>query len=352
MNETMKAITVYGPHDMRLENVKMRPLKKDEVLIKVAWTGICATDLAIYTGESSFVKSGEIKYPCRIGHEWSGIVEEVGSDVKNFKKGDRVITDNCVSCGECEACSSGRRFECTNIMSVGTINCWDGCYAEYMYMPECHTYHLSDNVSLEHGALAEPLSIALGAVKKYDITKETTVAIIGTGAIALGAAALASIKGALNVVVIGRKDFKLEAALKCGATHIINSTKENVQQRILEITAGRGADFVIESSGGTGTVNEAMSIAAKRGTIALIAFYERALDGFEVDTLVSKELCVKGVMGEFGLVPEAASYLAKGLRVDGMITQKIELKDVPEFFAHASETGGTRIKAIVRIGQD
>ncbi len=351
MNRTMKAITVYGPNDMRLERVAMRPLKDDEVLVKVEWTGICATDIAIYTGNSSFVKSGEIKYPCRIGHEWSGTVEETGSAVKNFKKGDRVITDNGVSCGECEMCRSGRRFECTDIRSVGTINCWDGCYAEYMYMPECHTYHISDNVSLEHAALAEPLSIALGAVKKYDITENSTVAVIGTGAIALGAAALAGIKRARNVIVIGRKDFKLNAALQCGATHVINSTKEDAVRRVREITGSRGADLVIESSGGADTVNEAMNIAAKRGTVAMPAFYERTLDGFAVDTLVSKELTVKGVMGEFGLVPEAASYLAKGLPVDGMITQRIELEDVPEFFAHAHETGGTRIKAMVRINK-
>lgn len=349
MKQTMKAITVYGPHDMRLEDVAMRPLKKDEVLVRVAWTGICATDLAIYTGESSFVKSGEIKYPCRIGHEWSGVVEEVGEAVTKFKKGDRVITDNGVSCGECAACKSGNRFGCTEIMSVGTINCWDGCYAEYMYMPECHTYPLADNVSLEEGALAEPLSIALGAIKKYDIRPETTVAVIGTGSIGLGAAALASVQGAKKVIVIGRKDFKLEAALKCGATHVINSTKEDVKGKILEITDGKGVDFVIESSGGARTVEEAINIAAKRGTVALLAFYERTLDEFPIDTLVSKELIVKGVMGEFGLVPEAAGYLAKGLPVEGMITHRMELSDVPEFFAKAPETASSRIKALVRI---
>lgn len=327
----------------------MRPLKKDEVLIRVAWTGICATDLAIYTGESSFVKSGEIKYPCRIGHEWSGIVEEVGENVTKFKKGDRVITDNGVSCGECDNCKCGDRFGCTEIMSVGTINCWDGCYAEYMYMPECHTYPLADNVSMEQAALAEPLSIALGAIKKYDITSKTTVAVIGTGSIALGAAALASVKGAKQVIVIGRKDFKLEAALKCGATHVINSTKENALQRVREITGGKGADFVIESSGGPKTVEEAMHVAARRGTVALLAFYERTLDEFPIDTLVSKELVVKGVMGEFGLVPEAAKYLAKGLPVEGMITHRMELAEVPEFFAKSAETSGQRIKALVRI---
>ena len=349
MKSAMKAITVYGPGDMRIEDVPLRPLKKDEVLVRVAWTGICATDLSIYTGESSFIKSGEIRYPCRIGHEWSGIVEEVGESVTKFKKGDRVITDNGVSCGECDNCRCGDRFACTEIMSVGTINCWDGCYAEYMYMPECHTYPLADSVSLEEAALAEPLSIALGAVKKYEIRPETTVAVIGTGSIALGAAALASVKGAKQVVVIGRKDFKLQAALKCGATHIINSTRENAQERLREITGGKGADYVIEASGGPTTVEDAMRLAVRRGTVALLAFYERTLDAFPIDTLVSKELTVKGVMGGFGLVPEAAEYLAKGLPVEGMVTHRIEFSEVPAFFARAAETGGERIKALVRI---
>ena len=207
----------------------------------------------------------------------------------------------------------------------------------------------ADSVSLEEAALAEPLSIALGAVKKYEIRPDTTVAVIGTGSIALGAAALASVKGAKQVIVIGRKDFKLEAALKCGATHVVNSTKENAEERLREITAGKGADFVIESSGGPKTVEEAMRIASKRGTVALLAFYERTLDAFPIDTLVSKELTVKGVMGEFGLVPEAAEYLAKGLPVEGMITHRMELAEVPAFFARSAETSGERIKALVRI---
>ena len=92
-----------------------------------------------------------------------------------------------------------------------------------------------------------------------------------------------------------------------------------------------------------------MRLAVRRGTVALLAFYERTLDAFPIDTLVSKELTVKGVMGGFGLVPEAADYLAKGLPVEGMVTHRIEFSEVPAFFARAAETGGERIKALVRI---
>ena len=94
MSETMKAVTVYGPDDARMETVKKPVASGDMLVIKVLRTGVCATDFSIYTGESSFVKSGEIVYPCRFGHEWAGVVESVGENVKNFKAGDRVFADN------------------------------------------------------------------------------------------------------------------------------------------------------------------------------------------------------------------------------------------------------------------
>ena len=148
----MKAITVYGPRDARLESVPTPPATGDMVLIKVKRTGVCATDLSIFTGESSFIRSGEIKFPCRFGHEYAGVVEAVGPEVKNFKPGDRVYSDNFATCGTCEACLRGDYMSCPTIWSVGTVNCWDGCYAEYMQMPERHVHHLPDVLSMDEGA--------------------------------------------------------------------------------------------------------------------------------------------------------------------------------------------------------
>ncbi len=344
----MKAITVRGPENISMDDVDIRELKDNEILIKVAYAGICATDLAIFTGESSFVKKGLITYPCRIGHEWSGVVEKTGKNVTKFKKGDRVITDNGVSCGECDACQKEDYASCNNKRSVGTINCWDGCFAEYMIMPEFHTYHMAPELSLKEAALAEPLSISLGALRKCTISNNT-VAIIGTGAIGLGCAALADKMGAKNIVVIGRTPFKLERAKECGAHYVINARTEDVCKRIFEITDGIGVDVVIETSGGKETVMQSLDIVKRKGTVILAAFYEKAINDLLIDTLVGKEVTVKGVMGEMGLVPAACRELEKGLRVSGMITHCIDFNDVPEFFRHCRETSGDRIKAIVRI---
>ena len=338
----MRAIVVKGPHNIQMEEVDIRPLKDGEILIKVVYAGICATDLAIYTSETSFVEKGLITYPCRIGHEWSGIVEALGKDVKDFKKGDRVITDNGVSCGECIECQKGNYGLCPNTMSVGTINCWDGCFADYMIMPDRHTYHIADSLSLKEAVLSEPLSISLASLKKCNITKDTKLAIIGTGSIGLGTVALASFLGAGKITVIGRTDFKLEKAKECGANYIINSKREDLAKDL-------DFDYVIETSGNPETVMQAIDIVKKRGSVILAGFYERPLDSFNIDTLVEKEVILKGVMGEYGLVPEVAKYLEKGLKVSSIITHCIDFDETCDFFRNQKSSAKERIKALVKI---
>ena len=202
--ETMKAITVYGPRDARMETVPKPLATGDMIVAKVCRTGVCATDQSIYTGESSFIRSGEIKYPCRFGHEWAGIVESVGPDVKDFKVGDRVYADNFVTCGVCEACKRKDYMSCPSTWSVGTVNAWDGCYAEYMQMPERHVYHLPDELSMDEGALIEPASIAYDAFRGVTLTKDDTAVVFGTGAIGMVAVWLAKYYGAGEVILVGR----------------------------------------------------------------------------------------------------------------------------------------------------
>jgi len=128
-----------------------------DVLTKVKYCGVCGTDVSIYTGETNLVKNGLIKYPVRIGHEWSGIVESVGSGVIEFKAGDRVVGDTVVACGECKACLGGNYMLCPDLRCVGTVNAWDGGFAEYTVFPARHIFRIPDNIALDEAALIEHL---------------------------------------------------------------------------------------------------------------------------------------------------------------------------------------------------
>ncbi len=345
----MKALSIKNANVVEIDEVAIPQLKKDEILCRVVYTGVCGTDLAIYTGETDFVKSGQIKYPCRIGHEWSGYVVKTGEAVTKFKEGDRVVSDNGFCCRECEMCLSGQPQKCLNNKSLGTINCWDGSYAEYLVIPECHLYHLPDQISYLNAATIEPLTIAYAGMTKFPV-EGRTVAVIGTGAIGLAAMALASKMGASKVIALGRTDGKLELTKTLGATDTINIRNVDAEEEILRITDGKGADFVVETSGAPSASIQALKIAANMGDLALIGFYEVNPQDFPLNLIVSKSLTVKGIMGEWGLVPKIIEYMTKsGLSLESMVTRIISLENTPEYFINHKEYHSQDIKVMVKI---
>lgn len=346
----MKAMSVLSQNSISIENIPEPSLKADEILCRVVYSGICGTDLVIYSGETNFVRDGLIKYPVRIGHEWSGYVEKIGSAVTKFKVGDRVVSDNGITCRECPACLRGDLANCENVRSVGTINCWEGSFAEYIVIPECHLYHLPDAISYEKGAMIEPLTVAYAGMTKYPITSDTTVAVIGTGPIGMSAVALAKQMGAKTVICIGRTDVKLEIARKLGATDTININSVNAVDEVMRITGGVGMDFVAETSGAASTVQQAIDIARVRGMIAMIGFYETNIDGLIINHLVTKGLTMRGIMGELGIVPPIIKYITESkLDLEPMVTRIIDFDDAPDYFIHHRETHKKDVKVLVKI---
>ncbi len=346
----MKAISVISQNNIQMQDIPEPVLKNDEILCRVVYTGICGTDLSIYTGLTNFVKDGLIKYPVRIGHEWSGFVEKTGSSVTKFKKGDRVVSDNGISCRECEACLRGDMEHCRHHRSVGTIDCWEGSYAEYIVIPECHLYHLPDSINYKKGALIEPLTIAYAGMTKYPVDSNTTVAVIGTGPIGMSAVAIAKQMNAKKIICIGRTDVKLEIAKKSGATHMININKTDTVKEIEAITNGLGVDFTVETSGASSTVQQVIDITRAHGYIAMIGFYENNIDDLIINRLVTKGLTMRGIMGELGIVPPIIKYITEsGLDLEPMITRIINFDEVVSYFENHSTFHGKDIKVLVKI---
>ena len=352
-NQNMKAITVYGPRDARMETVKKPEATGDLVVVKVCRTGVCATDQSIYTGDSSFIRSGEIVYPCRFGHEWAGIVESVGPEVKHFKQGDRVYSDNFVTCGKCVACKSGDYMECPSIWSVGTVNCWDGCYAEYMQMPERHVFHLPDNLSMDEGALIEPASIAYDAFRGVTLTEKDTAVVYGTGAIGMIAVWLAKYYGAGRVILVGRSDEKLKVAMQIGADFVINSKKENAVEKIKEISlGGKGANFIVETAGSPAALKDSIACAARYARISIVSFYERNLDDLPIDPIVLGCFSLVGAAGRYGNAPEVCEIMRKNpVKLTPIVTHHIPFAETIDIFENEEKYHATKIKAMITFDE-
>ena len=345
----MKALIVRRPGELIFEDVPVPDLKDNELLIKVVRAGICGTDIAIYTGSSSFVRDGLISYPVRFGHEWSGTVESAGRAVTSFKKGDRVISDNSVSCGLCRACAAGRYGDCQSSRAVGTVNCWDGCFAEYIVMPEHHIYKFGDSVSFDMAALAEPLSVANDGFRSVNLTQESTAVIIGTGPIGFAAAALAKYYKAGKIIMIGRSDYKLSAASAAGATDIINNTRTDAVRQVKALSGGRGADFVVEASGSEAALNDAIDMTAPRGLISAIGFYEKNA-AIPIDRLVLNAINLQGANGSYGNLEAVKNIIESyDLKLEHIITHRVKFNDCMDFFLNEKLYHNQKIKSMVEF---
>ena len=344
----MRALQITSPGRVDEVDVPIPTIKDDELLIRVAYSGICATDYEILGGEMALVKEGKIRYPVRFGHEWSGIVEKVGSKVMRFVPGDRVISDSGVTCGTCDACLKGDYAKCPDIKSIGTVNCWDGSFAEYIHIPERHLYKLPDSISLNEAALIEPSCISMVAISKMPDIAGKIVLVIGTGAIGMTAVAFAKYSGASRVILSGRTDAKLDIGKSLGADRVVNITRENLADAVLAETNGYGVYGTIETSGNIDAVAQCPELTEERGVIAYVGFYDKKVSNYPVDTIVSREQTVSGVMGHFGTPQLVIDAMKTGkINLMPIVTHLIPFNQVKEAMLRPKSLEGTRIKILV-----
>ncbi|MBR2861014.1 MAG: zinc-binding dehydrogenase [Clostridia bacterium] len=347
----MKTLLSHGYYKGEIVDLPTPEITDDGVLVKICYCGICGTDQDLFSSECSFVEDGLVSYPARLGHEWSGIVEKVGKNVTEFKKGDRVVGDNGISCEQCEDCLSGHFEKCIHLRNVGTIKpAYDGAFAEYFMIPARHLHHIPDGMSLKEASLAEPFSVAYGGIKHMNINEKSVVAVIGTGCIGMAAIVLAKALGAKTVVMIGRNPEKLKVAQRLGA-EIINNTICDVKAEIDKLTNGNGADYVLECSGAKETFKQAISIATFKGTVALIGFYEHKENEVNIDNIVSKALTLVGVMGAIGDMAGALRILKNNkLDFSPIVTDELPFDDCIKGFTRKNYPNS--IKTTVKICEE
>ena len=343
----MKAAVLYKPMDLRIEDFPMPEIGPDDVLIRVKICGICHSDYLYW----KYGRIGDyvVKEPLILGHEFSGVIEEVGENVTTLKKGDRVVVEPGVPCRRCHYCKTGRYNLCPHMKFMATPPV-HGAFAEYVSSPYDFVFKMPNNMTFEEGALIEPLSVALWSIKRGNITPASSVAILGAGAIGLiTLEALKSI-GVTRIYVVDRNDWKLNLASKLGATATFNSLKDDVVKSILSVTNGEGVDVAIETTGAEEIVKQTVKIVRNGGVIVLVGFYNKSEISFPLIDVIWKELDIRGQIRYVNMFPIGIELVSKGrVNVKQFITHKLPFNEIEKGFRIMDEKKEKFIKIQVQI---
>ena len=270
----MKAGVVHAKEDLRYEEIEKPKAEPGKVIVKVKYTGICGSDVPRVNGDACHY------YPNVLGHEFSGVIDEVGPGVTNVKPGDRVAGMPLVPCMECEDCQRGDYSLCKHYSFIGSREF--GSFAEYVSVPEKNVVKIGDSVDFIKGAFFEPATVALHGLERTGYKGGKTVAILGGGTIGIMTMQWAKIFGAKKTVVFDIVDERLDLAKRLGADAGINTKNEDFMDQAMELTGGRGFDYVYETAGNTITMKMAFKLAANKAGLCFIGTPTRELT-FTVD---------------------------------------------------------------------
>lgn len=259
----MKSAVFYGKHDLRVENSPMPKVGPEDILIQVKACGICGTDVHIYEGDKG---AAEVTPPTILGHEFSGVIAEVGSNVTKYKVGDRVCIDPNCYCGKCDFCRNGIAHYCTDMIGYGTTV--NGGFAEYCSVNQRQVYKLGDNTTFEQGAMTEPVACCLHGMDMCNIHPGSNVVVIGGGMIGLLMLQLSKLAGAARVALLEPVESKRVVAKKLGADILIDPINENVEEE-LNKAGMTWVNTVIECVGKTATIQQAIDIVGNKGTVMM-----------------------------------------------------------------------------------
>jgi len=339
----MKAAVLYGVRDLRLEDVPKPEISDNEVLIRVNASGICGTDIHIYRGE------WKTNTPIILGHEFSGVIADVGREVKGLNIGDPVVAEPNIPCGSCYFCRmSERNYFCENLEATGvTVN---GAFAEYVKIVASNVYRLPKRYNLDEAALIEPLACCVRGIDQAEIKAGDTVAIIGAGPVGLILLQLALQSGASMVIQTDMEDSRLSLAKELGADHTINVTKEDPIESIKELTDGYGVDVAIEAVGKPEAITQAMRATRRGGKLVIFGVSpEDAVWKVRPFELYDKELTIKTSYRSPYTFQRAVKIAVSGrVRLKPLISHVFKLDDIHRAFEVAEKRLEGAVKVLVK----
>ncbi|UCC67922.1 MAG: NAD(P)-dependent alcohol dehydrogenase [Armatimonadota bacterium] len=348
MSRTAKAVYLHGVGDLRIHEEPVPQIAApNEVLIRVAAVGVCGSDCHFY--RRGRIGRFVVKEPIILGHEFSGTVVDVGAEVEHLKQGDQVAVEPGIPCRRCQRCREGRYNLCEReVVFMATPGLTHGAFREYLTWPADLAFKLPERVSLEDGAMVEPLAVGVQACRRAGIVPGQSAAVLGAGPIGLLAAQAAASYGAHPVVVTDVVSTRVALAEKLGMT-AVDAGKSDVVEAIRARTEGRGVDAVIETAGTLPTVREAMAAVKTGGVVVLVGMLAEEEGMLRAMDIIEREYDVRGVFRYATCYLPALSLIAAG-RIDlaSLRTHEFPLDQTEEAIKTTIEDKAGAVKVLVR----
>lgn len=340
----MKTASVKDSSIISIDETQRPPLNSGDILVQMHACGICGSDL-----EKVFGQYGQPSM--RLGHEPAGIILDIGSDVIEFKKGDRVFTHHHVSCYNCHFCNNGNETMCKKYSETNLSPC--GLSEEYV-VPTWNVSHggvlkISDSLSFEEAAMIEPLACCVRAWTKYSYREGDSVAIFGVGPTGMMHVMLAQAKKFSKIFCFDVNDFRLNFAKKFNITESIHSMDEHRKQKVLDHTDGRGIDVAIVATSSLKALDDAIDMVRKGGVVMMFGVPSKgAMINLDMSKVYSKEITLVTSYAASDVDTKEALHLIESSQIDvkQLITHTYSIDDTQKAFEHA-KSGDNAMKIII-----
>ncbi len=332
MATSMKALRkTVAARGLQMETVPLPSTGPGDVLVRVKAASICGTDLHIYGWDRW--SQGRIKPPVTLGHEFCGVVEQVGEEVTAVKVGDFVSAEMHVNCGHCHQCRLGEAHICQNLKIIGIDQ--DGAFAEFVKIPATNIWNLDPAIPEQYGAILDPLGNAVHTVLAGAIAGQT-VMVTGCGPIGLMSIAVAKACGSSTVFATETNEHRRKMAKEMGADFALNPAAEDVVKKILEATGGTGVDVLLEMSGHPAAIQQGFKALRAGGRASLLGIPTEAVQLDLVQDVIFKGATVQGIYGRrmYGTWVQMTALLKAGrVNLEPLFGERMELEGFEAAFA-------------------
>jgi L-iditol 2-dehydrogenase len=344
----MKAAVLTGLRRMEVRQVPDPKIEKDtDVLLKIEKVGVCGSDVHYF--ETGRIGSQVVTYPFIVGHECAATVAAVGRNVRHVRVGEQVVVEPAVPCHYCDQCNKGRENTCFNLRFLGTPGQGGGCLCEYLVMPEECCLPTHGKLTLEQGALCEPLTIGFYAVRQSRLPRGADVAILGAGPIGLSCMVCVKTEGVRSCCMTEKIPERVQIAAQGGATWIGNPLKEDVVAAILT-QQPLGVDVAFECAGQQETIDQAVDLIKPGGKLVLVGIPRTDRISLSIDKIRRKEITIVNIRRQNGCTQATMDLVAsRKVQADFMVTHRFKLDQIQDAFELVASYKDGVVKAMVEM---